>query len=200
MSDIQTSKRLVTVLRHTASQMNISIDINGFVKVSELLSTREFSHLTPTDIKRIADNDAKKRYFIKNQYGELMIRANQGHSLQVSDLSFQPVLSGRDYPNVIHGTRHHAWNVISRDGLSKMGRMHIHFAIGVPGDPKVISGMPRNSEIIIYLNLNLALKNGMKFFLSENNVMLTEGDVNGFIKPKYFQKVIDRKTGNLLTW
>ncbi|XP_029649910.1 tRNA 2'-phosphotransferase 1 [Octopus sinensis] len=200
MGDRQTSKRLVTVLRHSAKEMNINIDSNGFVKVSDLLSMREFRHLTASDIKHIADHDEKKRYSIKKQDGELMIRANQGHSLQVCDLNLKPVLSGRNYPNVIHGTRPHAWSVISREGLSKMRRMHIHFAIGEPGDPRVISGMPPYSDIIIYLNLNLALRDGLKFFLSENKVILTEGDEYGFIKPKYFQKVIDKRTGSLLTW
>lgn len=199
MSDIRTSKRLVTVLRHTAGQMNIDIDSNGFVKVSELLGLSEFRHLTESDIKRIANNDDKKRFFMKKQGGELMIRANQGHSLQIN-LNLKPIYNGSNFPKVVHGTRRHAWNVISRDGLSKMGRMHIHFAIGEPGDPGVVSGMPSSSDIIIYLNLNLALRNGLKFFVSENDVILTEGDENGFIKPKYFQKVIDRKTRCLLTW
>jgi hypothetical protein len=32
---------------------------------------------------------------------------------------------------------------------------------------------------------------GIKFYRSENNVILSPGDSEGFIKPKYFVKVVD---------
>jgi 2'-phosphotransferase len=44
-----------------------------------------------------------------------------------------------------------------------MERQHIHFAIGILGDKNVISGMRKDCEILIYLNLQLALS-GMIIF------------------------------------
>ncbi len=41
-----------------------------------------------------------------------------------------------------------------------------------------------------------AIKDGIKFFISSNNVILTEGE-DGVLKPKYFSKVI-RKDGEEL--
>ena len=40
------------------------------------------------------------------------------------------------------------------------------------------------------------IEDGLKFYRSENNVILSPGDENGFINPKYFLKVIDIKTSN----
>ncbi|GFO16978.1 RNA 2'-phosphotransferase, tpt1/kpta family protein [Plakobranchus ocellatus] len=39
---------------------------------------------------------------------------------------------------------------------------------------------------------------GLKFFLSANNVVLSPGDDSGVIEPKFFSKVVDRRKGNKL--
>ncbi|GAB1610817.1 tRNA 2'-phosphotransferase 1-like [Argonauta hians] len=138
-------------------------------------------------------NDSKNRYSLEIINNKLKVRANQGHSINV-DLDLESVLSAKNYPNAIHGTNRLAWNNISKSGISRMNRKHIHFAIGEPGDKKVTSGMPPRSDIMIFLNLTLALQNGIKLFKSKNDVILSEGDEEGYIRPKYFLKVIDRNT------
>ena len=64
-----------------------------------------------------------------------------------------------------------------------MARNHVHFASGptldevsggASGD-KVISGMRRDAQILIYVDIKKALEDGMKWFKSENGVILTEG-------------------------
>lgn len=59
---------------------------------------------------------------------------------------------------VIHGTNLEAWKSIQTQGLSKMTRNHIHFAIGLPNDPKVKSGMRKQSQVFIYINVEKAKK------------------------------------------
>jgi len=44
--------------------------------------------------------------------------------------------------------------------------------------------------------MEAAIKDGIKFYISSNNVILTEG-IDGVISPKYFKKVI-RKNGEIL--
>jgi 2'-phosphotransferase len=44
--------------------------------------------------------------------------------------------------------------------------------------------------------MEAAIKDGIKFYISSNNVILTEG-VEGTLSPKYFKKVI-RKNEDLL--
>jgi 2'-phosphotransferase len=85
----------------------------------------------------------------------------------------QPITSIADYPNIIHGTNTSAWDLILKDpkGLSRMNRNHIHFATGLLGEDGVISGMRYSCTILIYLDLEKALKDGVTFFKSENGVV-----------------------------
>jgi 2'-phosphotransferase len=123
-------------------------------------------------------------------------------------LDAKPINSVADIPSgmAIHGTNVGAWGKIStpfagyplsteliilntgRMGLSKMKRNHIHMAQGLPGEG-VISGMRLRSEVLIYIDVEKALAAGLKFYLSSNGVVLSEGDARGFIRPEFFQKV-----------
>ena len=66
-----------------------------------------------------------------------------------------------------------------------MKRNHIHFAVGLPGDNQIISGARHNCEVFIFIDIENAMNDGIKFFVSENNVVLSAG-LNGFISPIYF--------------
>lgn len=79
-----------------------------------------------------------------------------------------------------------------------MNRLHIHFAIGLPNDGNVISGMRNSAQIYIYIDLAKALNDNIKFYKSANNVILSPGNADGIIEIKYFLKVIDHKTGKLI--
>lgn len=76
-----------------------------------------------------------------------------------------------------------------------MNRIHIHFAKGLPNDGAVISGMRKSAQIYIYINLQKALDDGIQFFTSANDVILSPGNKEGIIEAKYFFKVINSKTG-----
>jgi len=56
-------------------------------------------------------------------------------------VEMKPILSVDDIPTklAVHGTTRNAWNVIQKEGLSKMKRNHIHLAQGVAGG-NIISG------------------------------------------------------------
>ena len=89
-----------------------------------------------------------------------------------------------------------AWELISKDpqGLSRMARNHIHFATGLLGEEGVISGMRYSCNVLVYIDLEKALANGIKFFKSENGVVLTEGLNNeGYLPKEYFSKVVTKK-------
>ena len=53
--------------------------------------------------------------------------------------------------------------------------------------------MRTSSQVLIFINLQKALDAGIKFFLSNNGVVLTEGDDEGFLRPEYFEKVENSK-------
>ncbi|KAH9023221.1 hypothetical protein EDB85DRAFT_2151288 [Lactarius pseudohatsudake] len=114
-------------------------------------------------------------------------------------LDLKPILSATDIPMGVHGTNRKAWESISAQGLSRMGRNHIHLAQGIPGDG-VISGMRNSAQVLIYVDVEKALDAGITFSLSENGVVLTEGDERGFLSPEYFLRVEDRQSGPIPGW
>jgi 2'-phosphotransferase len=145
---------------------------------------------------------------------DYLIRANQGHSIKVDTEGLLiPITqeAGNIPETVVHGTDDRAWSLILKSGgLRRMGRNHIHFASGLPTgfkaldsstDPTtgekesapVISGMRKNSSILIYIDINAALATGIKFFVSENGVILTEGNDEGFLSYEFFKRVESRK-------
>lgn len=156
-----------------------------------------------------------------------LIRANQGHSIKLEDTSdlLTPITieAGNLPAVVVHGTRHEVWPaILDTGGLKPMTRNHVHFATGVPeklrpkGDgvaqlndgvaalsaqqpktPEVVSGMRVSSTILIFLDLRKALERGLKFFMSENGVVLSEGDDNGVVSLDFFERV-EEKSGQVL--
>ncbi|KAJ3387379.1 hypothetical protein HDU84_000879 [Entophlyctis sp. JEL0112] len=133
-----------------------------------------------------------------------MIKANQGHSLSHIEVELEEINNPGDLPVVVHGTYFRCLDSISKSllpswsstlkmqtesqGLSKMNRNHIHFAVGKAGDLDVISGMRKSSQVLIYINVPLAMSDGIKFYRSSNNVILSSG-IDGFIPEKYFLRI-----------
>jgi len=54
--------------------------------------------------------------------------------------------------------------------------------------------------MLIYINVQKALDAGISFFLSENGVVLTEGDEHGFLSTDFFLRVEDRQGRPIPSW
>lgn len=208
--EVRISKTLSWILRHGAKSEGLYMRPDGYVRVSDLLASPRLSSPTQLDLaglQRMVENDSKKRYMLLKgpddtspTAGEIWwIRANQGHSLKEVKLNLKPILSATDIPMAVHGTNRTAWESIVVQGLSRRTRNHIHLAQGVPEDG-VISGMRQSAQVLIYIDMQKALEAGILFFLSENDVVLTEGDVRGFLSPEYFLRVEDRKGRPIPGW
>ena len=200
---IADSKKLIKILRHTAKDHGLLIDESGFIKISEILKLPEFQNLNHQSILKISSDCPKQRFHIKNN---TFISANQGHSFNINSnltmekLTLQNISKFNIDPSrIVHGTYFKAWELIKKSGaLNKMSRQHIHFANGIPGESEVISGMRKSCQVIIHLDLIKAIESGLTFYLSKNNVILSEGNSTGNISSELFAKVINRGTGETL--
>ncbi|KAI0640747.1 KptA family-domain-containing protein [Trametes meyenii] len=201
---VRISKTLSWILRHGSQSEGLAIRPDGYVRVDELLQRPKLRELNFEALQEIVEDDAKGRYSLileadpKTSSESWWIRANQGHSMKSVTLDYEPIKSVADIPTgiAIHGTTKRAWESIKFTytgsledvGLSKMTRNHIHLAQGVPGSG-VISGMRNSSQILIYVDVQKALDAGIRFYLSPNGVILTEGDERGFLIPHFFSRV-----------
>ncbi|CAN7007865.1 unnamed protein product [Brassica oleracea var. botrytis] len=134
--------------------------------------------------------DNKQRFSLVEENGELLIRANQGHSITTveSEKLLKPILSPEEAPVCVHGTYRKNLESILASGLKRMNRLHVHFSCGLPTDGEVISGMRRDVNLLIFLDIKKALEDGIAFYISDNKVILTEG-VDGVVPVDYFQKI-----------
>lgn len=191
--DVQLSKALSYALRHGALALGLPLGPGGFVPLRTLLQLPQFRGFSAEDVQRVVDTNEKQRFALRpgDPATGPLIRANQGHSLQVPDLELTPLETPQALPpTLVHGTFRQHWPSIRLQGLSCRGRTHIHLATGLPGDPGVISGMRPNCHVAVFVDGPRALADGIPFFRSANGVILTPGDADGFLLPKYFTEAL----------
>lgn len=192
---ISQSKYFSKILRHSAYEEGIELDDDGFALLDDLLKKPFLNNLTENDVKEMVETCSKKRFKLEyNSSKKLIIASNQGHSIKIhSSLLTLLKLSDIDFKYIIHGTYYEPLPSIKKEGLSKMNRIHIHFSTKLP-EEGVVSGMRKSCEVYILVDLKKAINDGYKFYKSENDVILTEGNKDGYIPPEYIYKIIDRKT------
>ena len=206
--DMKVTKAMTRVLRHSAVEQGLAIRVDGFLDVQELLSERRVQALGVTEdeaIEAVHSND-KKRFELLHEGTQVSIRAIQGHSMRhVEDEQLLTPLDQADpwLPTVcVHGTyRRHAESILQQGllaGGGKSQRKHVHFAPFEPGDKEVVSGMRYDCDTAIYLDLRRALRAGLPFFKSSNNVILSPG-IGGVIAPEYISQVKHWQHGELVS-
>lgn len=192
-----TSKTLSWLLRHGAKKEGLTISEDGYVLVEELLTHKNCRSITVEQLHEIVDTCAKQRYGLKEtENGHLYIRANQGHSKGIikTELLLEAITDAAEHSVVCHGSYYEAWPLIQKSGLSRMSREHVHFSAFEPDSKATISGMRTSCEIVIYIDMAAAMRDGIKFYKSSNIVILTDGNATGLVPFKYFTKVIDLAT------
>ena len=167
---------------------------DGFADINDLIReiSNPNSNITPEDIELIVANCNKQRFTIESS----KIRCNQGHGIYVPvpDLeTIEITLANIDEAGVCaHGTTQEALTKIKESNkLDRMDRYHIHFAEKMPNDPDLKSGMRDSSEVIILLDVEKCLKDGIPLRKSTNGVILSigKGDT-GAIPSEYFRSII----------
>jgi len=205
----QISKALTQLLRHTATKYKLEMRPDGYVAVDDVLVCPPIAKLecTKEEVTAVVRDSDKQRFSLEEMEGRMWIRANQGHSIkEVEDeqLLRRLQLSDTDLPNqVVHGTYKRHWKSIETEGLLVGGRLgkkfrnHVHFAVGLPKDGGVVSGMRTTCDVAIYLDVERSLAEGLPLYRSANDVILTPG-FEGVVPPRLFQRVESLKDGSTL--
>lgn len=185
---VRISKAMTYILRHGIVERSLKMDDEGYIDIDSLMNQPEMKNVTIDDVTRIVDNSDKKRFTIREEGSSIYIRANQGHSKDIGDkINDESLLKKIDTPIqvCVHGTDRNSWKKIQKSGLSPMKRKHIHLASGLYSDEGVISGMRKNSKVVIHIDMEKAMNAGKTFYISTNGVILT----SDILEPEFFSKV-----------
>ncbi|MGL5061593.1 MAG: RNA 2'-phosphotransferase [Microcoleus sp.] len=173
---IKISKYLSKHLRHEPDRIGIQLAPGGWVSVSELLDACQQNNFTIhlAELKQVvAEND--KQRFSFDETGTL-IRANQGHSIEI-DLQLEPTVP----PDILyHGTGRGAIESILKEGIKKMSRHHVHLSIDIPTARKV--GARHGIPAILTVSAAEMHAAGHTFYCSDNGVWLVD-----FVPPNYLK-------------
>ncbi|PNH38107.1 hypothetical protein VD0004_g8706 [Verticillium dahliae] len=214
------SKALSRLLRHQAENAGVKLDEGGWAKVDEVLAYGPIRSLKVSlpDVRSVIENSDKTRFALKpdpatnpaldetsEDPSHYLIRANQGHSIKLDSAALlTPITAaaGNIPATVFHGTFLAVWPAIEASGgLKRMGRNHVHFATALPEETKKeVSGMRRDAEVLVHVDVEAALKEGIEWWISDNGVVLTEGDKEGVVPSRFFKEVVGRAAAVGVLW
>lgn len=169
---------LSLILRHSPQTIGITLDKFGYANIDELISqmNKHGKHIDFDTLKLIVDTNNKKRYSFNQDFTK--IRANQGHSINV-DLQ----LTEKIPPNELyHGTATRFLDSIMKEGIKKQSRQYVHLSKDI--DTAIKVGKRHGQVVILILDTAKMYQDGVKFYLSDNGVWLTD-----YVNPKYIKEV-----------
>lgn len=173
------SKYLSKYLRHAPHDLGLTLQPGGWVPVDDLLDAAR-SHRFPIgydELVEVVETNEKQRFSF-DASGEL-IRANQGHSVEV-DLQLEEAAPP---DRLYHGTVERFLPSIREAGLVRGNRHHVHLSKDVETAQRV--GARRGKPVILRVDAGLMHRDGHKFFVSANGVWLTD-----FVPPGYLSETV----------
>jgi RNA:NAD 2'-phosphotransferase (TPT1/KptA family) len=192
--DLAIAKAIGYHLRHKIGWAAMSAD--GFVKVDVLLKEIPLKKhdCNMDDVKRIVSLEEYPRYaLIEYDPGRFKIKATHGHSI--------PQMMAWNWANwkletklqvMAHRCNYPTWSKLCQNGFGKKDRTTFNFIDPNDKDTKI------TREIEILIDAAAAREDGIKFFMvPENQLIITEG-LEGGLPLKYFIKVVDRASGEVI--
>lgn len=174
----KTSKFIALILRHKPDAANLTLDTEGWTPVKDLLVglAANGHKISRDDLETLVSNDTKGRYSFSAD--STKIRANQGHSTQDVELSFEECVP----PDVLyHGTVAANLDPIMSKGLLKMKRHHVHLSSDT--DTAKTVGGRRGKPVVLTIDTKTMHADGYVFYKSANGVWLTD-----HVPSKYFSE------------
>ncbi len=170
------SKFLSFVLRHQPEAIGITLDVEGWVEIQELIAAAANTgkKFDLDLIQAVLTTSDKKRFAISED--GLRIRAVQGHSTESVDINYVEKVP----PEFLyHGTATRFMESISRDGLLPGLRQYVHLS----QDEKtaLAVGQRHGKPIVLKIKALLMHEQGFSFFQAENGVWLVKTVPTTFI-------------------
>jgi len=146
--------------------------------------------LDTEDITWIIDNNDKVRFSIDPKRS---VKSNYGHSLELPEMVMEEnnedMKENKRY-KVIETYNKYLPKIFT-EGLSRMDRNHAHLYKQIGG---TWIRRKKRANIEIYIDVQEARRNGLKFFSAPNEVIMCSGNENGHIPITYFKEIRNIQT------
>ncbi len=166
---IKKSKYVSYTLRHKPE----FIDKNGWCDVNVLVSNWK-GPFTSNDLDEIVLTNDKQRFEFNED--KTKIRARQGHSIQV-DVELKKSIPPA---TLYHGTKEEFLSSILKQGLIKGNRNHVHLSEDIT-TAKIVADRRKGKSVILSVDAMHMRALNFNFYLSNNNVWLTDEVPSKFI-------------------
>lgn len=164
-------KELSYLLRH---DKYYHFDEHGYREVKDLIENYNYSQELLEAIVRTND---KQRYEFSED--KTKIRARQGHSIEVN-----VDLKEATPPDILyHGTAIRFIEDIENEGIKKMSRQYVHLT--AHKGTAFETGKRHGRPCVIIIDAKQMYDDGIKFYLSNNNVWLTD-----YVDSKYIVEIV----------
>jgi len=161
-------RELSWLLRHDTEYNFIG---HGYRSVQDLIDNHNFTFEL---IETIVETNDNQRYEFNDD--KTLIRARQGHSIDV-DVELKEIKP----PFILyHGTAIRFLESILKEGIKKMSRNYVQLSNDLDTAESV--GSRHGKPVILLINTKKMEEDGIKFYLSANNVVLTD-----YVDPKYIK-------------
>ena len=167
MSTKDTSRYLCLILRHKPETIGISLDEHGWANVKDLIKGVNKTHKLDMEmLEEIVATDEKQRYSFNED--KTMIRANQGHSVNV-DVELEEAVPPQ---YLYHGTATKYMDSIWKTGLVSKSRLYVHLSADTETATRV--GERHGKPMVFRIRSRCMYLRGHKFYKSQNGVWLTK--------------------------
>ena len=179
MNLTKASKYIALILRHKPETIGIALDKHGWANVNELIKGVSKKYPIDMDIlEEIVRTDEKQRYSFNED--KTLIRANQGHSIQV-DVELEEV---EPPVYLYHGTGEKYAESIDQNGLIPKSRLYVHLSKDV--ETAINVGKRHGNPVIYLVDSKKMYQEGYKFYRSTNGVWLVNNAPPEYLTKQYF--------------
>ena len=167
---IKYGKKLSFLLRH---DKECQFDNHGYREVKDLVNNHGFSRKL---IETIVETNDKQRY--EFNFDKSKIRARQGHSININ-VDLKEAIPPKE---LFHGTATRFVDSIMQNGINRMSRNYVQLSENIETATEV--GKRHGKPCILTIDAEFMHNDGIKFYLSNNNVWLVD-----FVDKKYIKNI-----------
>ncbi|KIK60502.1 hypothetical protein GYMLUDRAFT_73944 [Collybiopsis luxurians FD-317 M1] len=160
---------------------------DGYALAEDVLRAVPFGRMTVDDLVATSKMDPEARTQVKKlRAKQWWIRAAGKHSIDFVSTGWKEIEQPHELDQIVYLTESSEWESIRYRGLKRaQNEYFIRLRQNIP-ENFGYSGEGRSAAIVIYIDIQNAMEQGLTFFVNRDNEVILDVDC---IPPMFFQKV-----------